>query len=59
MAISYKNIYLKVIYVYFLWKYFLKTNLFIWFSNFWTQGRKSFSRFIFSMFDSNIAQNNF
>jgi hypothetical protein len=40
-------------------KVFFKTNLFIWFSHFQTQHLKSYSRFIFPMFDSNLVQNDF
>jgi hypothetical protein len=36
-------------------KVFFKTNLFIWFLYFQTQQLKSYSLFIFSMFDLNLV----
>jgi hypothetical protein len=47
------------LYMYILMKVIFKTNLFIWFSHFETQRHKSYSWFIFSMFDSNLVQNDF
>ena len=40
-------------------KVFFKTNLFICFSHFQIQQLKSYSRFIFPMFDPNLIQNDF
>jgi hypothetical protein len=40
-------------------KVFYKTNLLMYFSHFQTQQLKSYSRFIFPMFDSNLVQNVF
>jgi hypothetical protein len=49
----YTNIYWRVMYI--LMKVIFKTNLFIWFSHFQTQWIKSYSWFIFSIFDSNLV----
>ena len=45
--------------IYIFMKVFFKTNLFIWFHIFQTQQPKSYSWFIFPMFDSNLIQNDF
>ena len=53
----YKNIYHKVIYLYFYESIF-KTNLFIWFLYFETQQLKSYLWFMFPMFNPNLIENN-
>jgi len=53
----YKNIYHKVIYVYFYQNIFEDKFVHIWFSHFQTQQVKSYSWFIFLMFDPNLVQN--
>jgi hypothetical protein len=58
MAISPK-IFIKKRYRYIFMKLFFKTNLFIWFLYFQTQQLKSYSWFIFPMFDPNLVQNDF
>jgi hypothetical protein len=40
-------------------KVYFKINLFIWFSYFQTQQLKSYSRFIFPIFDQKLVQNDF
>ena len=52
----YKNIYHKVIYLYFNENIF-KTSIFIWFLYFETQQLKSYSWFMFPIFDPNLVQN--
>jgi hypothetical protein len=43
--------------MYIFMKVLFKTNLFVWFSNFQTQQLKSYSSFIFPMFNSSLVQN--
>jgi hypothetical protein len=47
------------LYMYIFMKVIFKTNLFIWFAHFQIQQIKSYSWFIFPMFDSNLVQNDF
>jgi hypothetical protein len=54
----YKYLLESYIYIY-SYKVILKTNLFISFLHFQTQPLKSYSWFIFLMFDSNLVQNDF
>ena len=51
------KIFIKKWYMYIFMKVFFKINLFMWFSLFQTQQLKSYSWFIFPMFNLNLVQN--
>jgi hypothetical protein len=53
------KIFIQKWYMYIFMKVYFKTNLFILFLHFQTQRLKSYSWFIFPMFDQNLVQNDF